>query len=74
MAVVAEKLREQVEGLSPVFAARMEREDTPPGITPGEMTVVALALFQGLARRRAIDPASVPDDLYARVLRRLMQP
>jgi AcrR family transcriptional regulator len=74
MAVVAEKLREQIDGLSPVFAAAMERAGTPPGITPEEMTTVVLALFQGLARRRSIDPASVPDDLYARVLRRLMEP
>jgi AcrR family transcriptional regulator len=74
MAIVAEKLREQIDGLSPVLGAAMERTGTPPGITPEEMTTVALALFQGLARRRAIDPASVPDDLYARVLRRLMEP
>ena len=74
MAVLAEKLREQVEGLTPVIAAAMERAATPPGITPEEMTTVTLALFQGLARRRSIDPASVPDDLFARVLRRLMEP
>jgi AcrR family transcriptional regulator len=74
MAVVAGKLREQIDGLSPVFAAAMERADTPPGITPEEMTTVALALFQGLVRRRSIDPGSVPDDLYARALRRLMEP
>jgi AcrR family transcriptional regulator len=74
MAIVAEKLREQIDGLSPVLGAAMERTGTPPGITPEEMTTVALALFQGLARRRSIDPASVPDDLYARVLRRLMEP
>jgi len=47
---------------------------TPSGISPQEMTTVALALFQGLVRRRLIDPASVPDDLYPRVLRRLMEP
>lgn len=74
MAVVSEQLREQIEGLSPVFAAAMERAETPPGITPEEMTTVALALFQGLVRRRSIDPASVPDDLFARALRRLMEP
>ena len=74
MAIVAEQLREQIEGLSPIIAGAMERAGTPPGITPEEMTTVALALFQGLARRRSIDPASVPDDLYARVLRRLMEP
>jgi AcrR family transcriptional regulator len=74
MAVLAEKLREQIEGLTPVFAAAMERAGTPPGIVPEEMTTIALALFQGLSRRRSIDPASVPDDLFAKVLRRLMEP
>jgi AcrR family transcriptional regulator len=73
MDVVAEKLREQVDGLRPVIGDAMAQRDTAPGITPEEMTTVALALFQGLARRRRIDPGSVPDDLYARVLRRLFE-
>jgi len=71
MAIVAEQLRAQVEGLEPTIAALMERLGTSPGIAPEEMTTVALALFQGLSRRRRIDPEAVPDDLFARVLRRL---
>ena len=31
--------------------------------------MVVLALFQGLARRRRLDPAAVPDDLLAQALR-----
>lgn len=72
--MVGEKLREEVELLEPVIAAEMNRVGTAPGFTPAEMTTVALALFQGLTRRRRIDPDSVPDDLYARVLHRLFGP
>ncbi|MGH3210094.1 MAG: TetR/AcrR family transcriptional regulator [Trebonia sp.] len=74
MDVVAEKLREQVDGLEPVIAGAMDRAGTAPGITSGEMTTVVLALFQGLTRRRRINHDSVPDDLYARVLQRLFAP
>lgn len=74
MEIFAEKLREQVAGMEATIASAMERAGTAPGIEPDEMTVVALALFQGLVRRRRIDPAAVPDDLFARVLRRLFAP
>ena len=30
--------------------------------------MILLALFQGLARRRRLDPGAVPDDLLARAL------
>jgi AcrR family transcriptional regulator len=71
MAIFAEKLREQHDRFEPIIAAAMRRDGTPPGITPGEMTTVALVLLPALARFRRIDPDSVPDDLLARVLRRL---
>lgn len=71
MTVVAEKLREQGQGIEPAVAAAMKKAGTPAGITPGEMTTVALVLFEGLARRRRMDPDAVPDDLLARVLHRL---
>jgi AcrR family transcriptional regulator len=74
MDVVAGKPREEVDGIQPAIARAMAETGTAPGITPGEMTTVALTLFQGLARRRRIDEASVPGDLYARVLRRLFAP
>lgn len=71
MDLVAEKLREQVDGMGPAVAAAMEKAGTGAGITPEEMTTVAVVLFEGLARRRRMDPSAVPDDLFARVLRRL---
>jgi AcrR family transcriptional regulator len=69
--LVAERLGEEDRGLEPVIAAAMERYGTPPGISPEEMALVAMALFNGLVRRRRIDPGAVPDDLFGRVLRRL---
>lgn len=71
MAIFAEQLREQHDRFEPIVEAAMERDRTPPGISPDEMTTVALVLLPGLARLRRIDPSSVPDDLLARVLRRL---
>jgi hypothetical protein len=35
------------------------------------MALITDALFAAVARRRRIDPGAVPDDLFARVLRRL---
>jgi hypothetical protein len=70
MDLVAAKLSEQDRGLEPVIATAMERYGTPEGISPAELTLVAMSLFEGLARRR-IDKDAVPGDLFARVLRRL---
>lgn len=71
MDLVAAKLSEQDRGAEPVIAAAMERYGTPDGISPAELTLVAMSLFEGLARRRRMDKDAVPDDLFARVLRRL---
>jgi AcrR family transcriptional regulator len=71
MELVGAKLTEQDRGLEPVIAAAMERFGTPDGISPAELTLVAMTLFEGLTRRRRIDSGAVPDDLFARVLRRL---
>jgi AcrR family transcriptional regulator len=71
MDLVAAKLSEQDRGVEPVIAAAMERYGTPDGISPAELTLVAMSLFEGLARRRRMDRDAIPDDLFARVLRRL---
>jgi hypothetical protein len=47
----------------------LQRFGASPQTAPREVTVVLLALFQGLARRRRLDPAAVPGDLLARALR-----
>jgi AcrR family transcriptional regulator len=71
MDLIAAKLGEQEQGLEPVIAAAMNRLGAVPGISPAEMTMIAVLLFDSLVRRRRIDPGAVPDDLFARVLRRL---
>lgn len=71
MDLVAAQLGEQERGLEPVIAAAMRRFGTPEGISPAELTVVATSLFSSLVRRRRVDQDAVPDDLFARVLRRL---
>ena len=52
-----------------MVARTLQRFGAPPDAAPREVTVILLALFQGLARRRRLDPAAVPDDLLARALR-----
>lgn len=65
------KLREQAEGLEPLIAAAMERYGTAGDISAKEMTTVAVLLFDGMVRQRSLDPQAIPEDLYARVIRRL---
>ncbi len=67
--VIADSLSGQVDELEPAVARALQRFGAPPGAAPREVTAVVLALFQGLARRRRLDPATVPDDLLARALR-----
>jgi hypothetical protein len=38
-------------------------------VPPDEAATILLALFQGLVQLRRIDPASVPEDLYASAIR-----
>lgn len=71
MAILAERFRKRDEALEPTITNLMDRPGTPPGITPSELTTVTVELLGALVRRRQIDPDSVPDDLFARVLRRL---
>jgi AcrR family transcriptional regulator len=67
--VIADSLSSQVDDLEPVVARALERYGAAPDATPREVTVILLALFQGLVRRRRLEPAAVPDDLLARALR-----
>ena len=71
MDLVAGRLADEDRGLEPVIAAAMQRYGTPPGISPEELTIAAMALFNGLVRRRRINRNAVPDELFGRVLRRL---
>jgi AcrR family transcriptional regulator len=67
--VIADSLSGQVDELEPVVARALRHFGTPPDADPREVAVIVLALFQGLARRRRLDPAAVPGDLLARALR-----
>ena len=66
--VIADSLSGQVDELEPVVARTLQHFGAHPDAAPREVTVILLALFQGLARRRRLDPAAVPDDLLARAL------
>ena len=71
--VIADSLSDQADELEPVLTRVLQRFGAAPDATPREVTVVVLALFQGLARRRRLDQAAVPEDLLARALRWLLR-
>lgn len=52
--------------------AQLAPEDTPLGAEP--WAIVTLALANGLALERLVDPGSVPDDLMAAVQHRIARP
>lgn len=72
MAVVAARLGDQVDALTEVVAAAMERAGVDSRVPARALTSVAVAMFHGLVRQRRIDPASVPDELFADGLRWLL--
>ncbi len=71
MPIVAEQLRLEEEAIEPVVSELLGRLGTSGELSPREVATVALVFFDGLSRRRRIDPASVSDDLLERSLRRL---
>ena len=69
MGVIAASVSDQVDALEPVVARAMDRFGAAGDAASREVTMVMLALFQGLMRQRRLDPHAVPDDLFARALR-----
>ena len=69
MGVIAAKLGEQLDALEPLVTRALGRFDVAPEVPPRAVTTVALGLFQGLVHQRRVDPANVPDDLFAVALR-----
>ena len=54
--VIADSLSGQVDELEPVVARTLQHFGVHPDAAPREVTVILLALFQGLARRRLARP------------------
>jgi len=69
MGALTAQRREQVDALVDVVSAAMETRDAPPGVSARAVATVALAMFQGLARQRRIDPDRVSGELLAQGLR-----
>ena len=64
MQVLAATTDERVEALAPLVSHVMHRYDAATAVPPETVARIALALFQGLARQRRIDPAAAPADLF----------
>ena len=71
-AMVAKNFREQGEEFEPLVAKMMTSTGTGSPLSPSEFTVVALTLFEGLTRRRRVDPTAFPSDLLSRALTMLL--
>lgn len=54
--------------LEALVGAELRRRGAPPEVTAESVAAVVAALFEGLVRKRLIDPASVPDDLFGQAL------
>jgi len=72
MDLLATKTGERVDALVPLVGHVMHRYGAATSVPPEAVTRIALALFQGLARQRRIDPAAVPADLFTQGLEWLL--
>jgi AcrR family transcriptional regulator len=72
MQVLAGTTDERVEALTPVITAVLEHYGAEAPAAPEAVTRVVLALYQGLARQRRIDPGAVPADLLTQALQWLL--
>ena len=72
MQILAAKTGERIDVLTPLVASAMQRYGADPGASPDTVTRVILALYQGLARQRRIEPDAVPADLLTQALRWLL--
>lgn len=68
MQILATKTDERIDVLTPLVTRAMQEHGADPGVPPEAVTRIMLALYQGLARQRRIDPAAVPPDLISRAL------
>jgi len=72
MQVLAAKTDERIDALAPLVTHVLQQYGANPGIPAEVATRIMLALFQGLARQRRIDPAAVPADLLTQALQWLL--
>lgn len=70
MAVIAEHQRPTREAVDRLVRALGGTDG--PFMSRAEVTTVVLALFQGLARQRRINPSAVPTDLFVRAVRQII--
>ena len=72
MQILAAKTGERIDVLNPLVAHAMQRYGADPGTSQEAVTRVILALYQGLARQRRIEPDAVPADLLTQALHWLL--
>jgi AcrR family transcriptional regulator len=71
-AMLAEQIGTRLDALEPIFAELLTERRADADVSPRDVTLVVLALLQGLLRQRRIDPERVPDELIVNALRWLI--
>jgi AcrR family transcriptional regulator len=74
MTKLAERRREVRATVARAIRAAAEAHGVTLPISPEELAVTLMALSNGYAVERSIDPAAVPPDLFEKVLALLVQP
>jgi AcrR family transcriptional regulator len=69
MVALTAQRRQQVDALIGVISAATERWGTPPDVPAAEVATLVLAMFQGMARQRRIDPDRVSGELFGQGVR-----
>ncbi|WP_445258662.1 TetR/AcrR family transcriptional regulator [Nocardioides aurantiacus] len=64
----AQRRRELHAAVTDAVAAHLDEAGMTPPLPPAELATLLIALSNGLALERQVDPAHVPDDLFGRVL------
>lgn len=67
MQTLAALTADRIDALTPLITHAMRQHGTSPALAPETVTRIVLALFQGLARQRRIDP-DLPPDLLTQAL------
>jgi AcrR family transcriptional regulator len=66
--VFLQRRRELHAAVTDAVRAHLDQAPGVPPLPPAELATVLMALSNGLALERQIDPGAVPDDLFGRVL------
>lgn len=66
---IADRMDAPRKSLEALIDSELRRRGAPAGVSAESVAGVVAAMFEGLARKRLIDPGRVPDDLFGQALK-----